>query len=360
MRKLVWLLLIASMTVVLSGCWDGDSSSDNDDGSYDKVSEVLSSDERTLFTEEELAVIDNMSDEEIVVAANAELDSANSDGSVSSDELAKVNAFYKMAAEKTDEGKVLYAISSVATATDLVASITARDADGKYRVPIVSNATNYIKASLVDSYYNSVSGSIDSSLAMLDNINSSFAVNMSFGGTAYDVDYGDVLTLKAALEAAKMSIAYAYAYNIKSETNYVYMYDFVGENDDFLTPSAGAETILSAQKAVALAMLENLKAANDYISAETDSQSDDLVLIDGKYAEDVNTYYDQIVDSVNGTSDFVYENMSADLSKLFTVLALRGYVTTVDDDTLGGLFGGDANNLENLHINILESAGLAG
>ncbi|WP_303850812.1 hypothetical protein [Seleniivibrio woodruffii] len=359
MRKIVWLLLIASLTVVLSGCWDGDSSSDSEDSS-DKVSEVLSSDEKTLFTEEELAVIDSMSDEEIVVAANAELDTANSDGSISSDELAKVNAFYKMAAEKSDEGKVLYAVSSVATATDLVASITTRDADGKDRMPIVSNATNYIKGSLVDSYYSSVSASIDSSLALLDNIDSSFAVNMTFGGTAYDVDYGDVLTLKAALEAAKMNIAYAYAYNIKSETNYLYLYDFTAENEDFLTPSAEAEAVLSAQKAVALAMLENLKAANDYISAETDSQSDDLVLIDGKYAEDVDSYYNQIVDSMNGTADFVYANMSADLSKLFTVLALRGYVTSTDDDTLGGLFGGDTTNLQNLHINILEAAGMAG
>lgn len=300
MKKFVWLLLLISVTTLVSGC--GNDSDGTNGGSSDKVSDVLSTDERTLFTTEELATIDSMAGEEIVVAANAELDSANTDGVITQDELERVNAYYKMAAEKTDEGKVLYSISSVATAADLVANVTSvRTSTGKMvYVPYESHAVNYIKGSLVDSYYNDVTEDINASIALLDQIDSSFNAEMTFGKTTYDVDYGDVLTLKAALETAKISVALAYAYNIKSETNYLYVRDFVAQNADFYVPSDDAATVLAAQKSGALAMLKDFKDAVDYITAETDSQADDLVTAKVSDNFDLGKIYDGVVDSING------------------------------------------------------------
>lgn len=354
MKKIVWFLFLVSMTAFLSGCFDGDSDGTNG-GASDKVSDVLSTDERTLFSSEELAVIDAMAGEEIVVAANAELDSANTDGDITQDELERVNAYYKMAAEKTDEGKVLYSISSVATAADLVANVTSvRTSTSKTAyIPYESHAVNYIKGSLVDSYYNDVTEDINASLAMLAQIDSSFDSEMTFGKTTYDVDYGDVLTLKAALEAAKISVAYAYAYNIKSETNYLYFRDFLFENDNFLTANEEAETVLASQKEGALAMLKNFRDANEYIRAETDSQADDLVVLNPNDDTDVDSIYEGVSDSVKDVADYTSGHFTYDFAKLFTPLSLRSYVMwSTEDESLDGFMTASEDDLRSVHNGI--------
>jgi hypothetical protein len=367
MKKIVWLLLLAFMTAGLAGCGWGDDDNDRPTpgpSNNDKVSDVLDNQQYSLFTTEELAAIDNMTGVEIVAAANTELDTANADGSISQDELEKINAFYKMAAEKSDEGKVLYSISSVATAADLVANITSgAKVKGKVGLPQPTSATNYIKASLVDSYYNDVVKEIDQSLALLNSIDSSFDVNMTFGGVAYDVDYGDVLSLKAALEASKISLVYLYAYEVKSDDNYNRLYDFFVVDDTFMVPGNGAEAIVASQKETMLSMLANIKAASESIAAETDNQANDLVVANSgeSAAEDEETFleaYEAMVDSINGTADLQVSKVFAlDLSKLFTVLPLRGYLSGSDDDSFGGLFIGDDATLQSLRTQIDMSVG---
>ena len=148
--------------------------------------------------------------------------------------------------------------------------------------------TSLTGADVKNFLYSQVKSKIEDAISKLNNIDSS-----SFSTTwiepvvnkQVDVDYGDVLILKAALEGMAAAIDYQYAYNLDAnvadEVNAPNntIEDFLGRNSSFLTYDNSHSTALSDAKTETIAMLGDLYNAIDNISKETDDQSDDLITL---------------------------------------------------------------------------------
>ncbi len=136
--------------------------------------------------------------------------------------------------------------------------------------------------------YSQVKPKIEDAISRLDAITSSFSTTWiePFGKKTVDVDYGDVLTLKAALESIAATIDYQYAYNldanIASEVNNPNndIQTFLTSNSSFLTYDTNHSSALDAAKAETVAMLGDLHNAIDVLSNETPNQKkNDLITL---------------------------------------------------------------------------------
>ncbi|MFA5904230.1 MAG: hypothetical protein WC836_09870, partial [Desulfobacula sp.] len=151
------------------------------------------------------------------------------------------------------------------------------------------------EAGLIPLYFNtSFAALLDDVLANLSKVDQTIAVILTAqetGDMAVEIDYGDILLFKGAVNTLKGLLLTFFAYNMDGiETKELIQLgraDMFRIQRDLLDnyPSAlrlitGGAAQLANAKAALLAAIDLSQAAFDYITAETDSQNDDLFSLD--------------------------------------------------------------------------------
>ncbi len=142
---------------------------------------------------------------------------------------------------------------------------------------------------------------LDDVLANLTKVNNTIAITLtSFetGDTAVEIDYGDVLIFKSAVNTLKGLMLTIFAYNIDGidtaelirlcqADTFKIQNDLIDHYPSALRLISGGAAQLAKAKAALLAAINLTQEAFDYITAETDNQNNDLFSLN---EEDIEMY----------------------------------------------------------------------
>ena len=199
---------------------------------------------------------------------------------------------------------------------------------------------------------------IDAAITHLSIVSPSFSTLVTAGemgdasGSPLEVDYGDAMLYQSGLYAFKTVLQISISYNldvndpkgvISKLENEIFDFndDLLDQNLDFLKRlSDGAVTIAAARSSLT-GLIDSYLAASQFVRAETDDQSDDLLTFEAEDLDgerDFRTELETVQSSLQESMAVIFgdeESVMVDFSEFFNdPMHLRTYLPTIAHDPM--------------------------